>query len=120
MQICEKINSNLKKEVRLKKTLPMYHCSGERVQKGIVYWDKQWDVVPVSWLSKTTKSLFIFLFLLDLLHKKECGKVSCHKCHKCHSHIMSHNECVKVVYRLYSSCISSIENLIETPLSSSY
>jgi len=49
---------------------------------------------------------------LDLLHRKKCGKVSCHKCHIVT--IMSHDECGKVVHRSYSSCISSVENLIRT------
>jgi len=49
--------------------------------------------------------------------------VSYHKCHISHSHMtgshrshhmMSHDGCGKVVYRLCSSYISSIENLIET------
>ena len=35
----------------------------------------------------------------------------------CHS-IMSHDKCGKVVYRPCSSCISSIQNLIETLLNS--
>ena len=76
-----------------------------------------------------TKSLFIFSFLffsfiLDLLHRRECGKVSCHKCHtKSQSHhMMSHNglydKCGKVVHRPCSSYISSIENLMGTLLSS--
>jgi len=34
------------------------------------------------------------------------------------SHDRSYDECGKVVHRLYSSCISSIENPIGTPLSS--
>jgi len=68
------------------------------------------------------KSLFIFTFLLDLLYKEKCGKVSCHKCHSHISHrschMMSYDECGKVVHRSYSSCISSIENLTRTSLSS--
>jgi len=36
---------------------------------------------------------------------------------ECHS-ITSHDECKKVLYRLCSSYISSIQNLIGTPLSS--
>ena len=35
----------------------------------------------------------------------------------CHR-IISHDKCRKVVHRLYSSCLSSVQNLIETPLSS--
>jgi len=34
------------------------------------------------------------------------------------SQVMSHDEYGKPVHRLYSSCISSVENLMETPLSS--
>jgi len=34
----------------------------------------------------------------------------------CHS-VMSHDKCRKVVYRPYSSCISSVQNLMETLLS---
>jgi len=78
------------------------------------------------------KSLFIFLFFFfsfRLTTHKESGKVSCHKCHTNHSHIivmaschmMSHDESYdgyeKIVYRPCSSCISSLENLIGTPLS---
>jgi len=55
---------------------------------------------------------FFFSFILDLLDRRECGKVSHHKRH---SHM---NECGKVVHRPCSSCISSIENLMGTPLSS--
>ena len=79
----------------------------------------------------TAKSLFIFLFLffyfilfsftLDLLHKKECRKVSCHKCHShiiLTSHDRSHDKCGKVVHGPCSSCISSVENLMGTPLGS--
>jgi len=50
----------------------------------------------LSWLGKTAKSLSIFLFfsflffffsfILDLLHRRKCGKVSCHKCHTTISH----------------------------------
>jgi len=35
------------------------------------------------------------------------------------SHDGSHDRCGKTVYRPYSSCISSIENITGTPLSSS-
>ena len=50
--------------------------------------------------------------------------MSHHKCYTSHSHmtgshsVISHDKCGKVVHRLCSSCISSIENLIGT-LSSS-
>ena len=43
--------------------------------------------------------------------------MSHHKCYTSHS-VTSHDKCGKVVHRLCSSCISSIENLIGT-LSSS-
>ena len=71
----------------------------------------------VSWLGKITKSLFIFSFLLDLLYRRECEKVSHHKCRKSQSHnrksqyhitLMSYDKCGKVVHRPYSSCISSV------------
>jgi len=75
------------------------------------------------------KSLFIFLFfsfILDLLHRRECGKVSHHKCHivtitvshHMMSHDRSHDRHGKEVYRPCSSYISSIENLMGTLLSS--
>ena len=52
---------------------------------------------------------FSFSFLLDLLHRRECRKVSHHKCHKSQSHhMMSHDKCGKVVHRPCSSCISSV------------
>ena len=74
---------------------------------------------------------FSFSFILDLLHRRECGKVSHHKCyiviviwqevtasHHMMSHDRSHDRHGKVVHRLCSSCISNIENLIGTLLSS--
>jgi len=65
---------------------------------------------------------FFFYFILDLLHKRECGKVLCHKVTwqrvTMSYHMISHNRCGKIVHRPYSSCISSIENLMGT-LSSS-
>jgi len=84
------------------------------------------------------KSLFIFLFfffsfsfILDLLHRRECRKVSHHKCHivtviwqevtvshHIMSHDQSHDRCGKIVHRPCSSCISSVENLTGTPSSS--
>jgi len=30
--------------------------------------------------------LYFFSFILDLLHRRKCGKVSCHKCHIVTSH----------------------------------
>jgi len=65
-----------------------------------------------------------FSFILDLLHRREYRKVSHHKCHTSHSHSHmmshdgSHNKCRKVVHRPCSSCISNIENLTGTLLSS--
>ena len=40
-------------------------------------------------------------------------------CYMSQGHMILHNKYGKVVYRLCSSCISSIQNLMETPLSSS-
>jgi len=55
---------------------------------------------------------------LDLLHRRKCRKVLCHKCHTV---TVSHDRCGKEVHRPYSSCISSIEksngNSIEFSLS---
>ena len=81
-----------------------------------------------KWLSHY---LYFFSFTLDLLHRKECGKVSCHMYHivtvtwqevTVSYHMMSHDgsydEYEKVVHRPCSSCISSVENLTETLLSS--
>ena len=75
--------------------------------------------------------LYFFSFILDLLHRGKCGKVSRHKCHMvmvaCQevtashhmtSHDKSHDRHGKIVHRPCSSCISSVENLTGT-LSSS-
>jgi len=78
----------------------------------------------VKWLSHYLfLFLFSFSFILDLLHRRECRKVSCYKCHIVTSHHMmshdgSHDRHGKVVHRPYSSCISSVENLMGTLLSS--
>jgi len=70
------------------------------------------------------KLLFIYIyifFLFELTTRKEYGKVS-HDNVTHHGHmsgcyrVISYNKCEKVVYRLCSSCISSIQNLIETLL----
>jgi len=75
--------------------------------------------------------LFLFLFssYLDLLHKKGVWEsitwqmlyiiVICQDITVSHHIIELHDKCGKVVYRPYSSCISSIWNLIRTLLSSS-
>jgi len=78
-----------------------------------VYW--YYDLA--KWLSYYLYFFsFSFLFFWTYYTRKECRNVS----HVTGSHhIISHNEYGKVVYRLYSSCISSIQNLMETPLSSS-
>jgi len=73
--------------------------------------------LKVSWLGKIAELLFIFTFLLDLLHRKKCRKVLCHKCHivtvtVITSHDMSHDKCGKLVHRPCSSCVQKI---IETP-----
>jgi len=60
---------------------------------------------------------------LDLLHKRECRKVSYHEYHKVTashhitSHDRSHDGHGKVVHRLCSSCISSNRNSIKFSLS---
>ena len=62
---------------------------------------------------------FSFLFLLDLLYRKEYEKVLYHKCHIVTVTLMSHDESHdrhrKTVHRPCSSCV---ENLIGTLLSS--
>ena len=45
-------------------------------------------------------------------HNHMTGKSQCHI--NMMSHDGSHDGCGKVVHRLYSSCISSVENLIGT------
>ena len=77
----------------------------------------------VKWLSYYLY-FFSFFFLLDLLYRKECGKVLCHKCyshmigsHEVTSHDGLYDECGKTVHRPCSSCIISVENLTETLLS---
>ena len=80
-------------------------------------------------LSKTAKSLFIFLFFFFFFWtyytRRSAGKchVTCVTAtwigsHRAMSHDKSHDGCGKTVHRSYSSCISSIENLIGTLLSS--
>jgi len=59
---------------------------------------------------------FLFFFL-DLLHRREYGKVS-HSHSHITSHDGSHDKHGKVVHRPCSSCISSVENLMGTPSSS--
>ena len=65
------------------------------------------------------KSLFIFLFfsfsLRLTIQKRAWESVMS----QVSDHIMSHDRHGKTVHRPCSSCISSIENLIETLLSSS-
>jgi len=84
----------------------------------------------VSWLGKTAKVIiyFSFLFLSGLTTQGwSMRKYHITKCHRvtglwvtvrwCHM-TKSHGNCGKIVHRPYSSCISSIGNLTETPLSS--
>ena len=40
--------------------------------KNIMTWLNGWVIIYIS---------FFFSFLLDLLHRRECRKVSCHRCH---------------------------------------
>jgi len=65
------------------------------------------------------KSLFILFYfiLFSLLHRKECEKVLHHKCHLVTSHDKSHDRYGKIVHRLCSSYISSIQKITETLLS---
>jgi len=84
------------------------------------------------WLGKMAKSLFIFLFILFsfglTIQGKSAGKVLHDKYHMSQSHtqditglyhmMRSHDGCGKTVHRPCSSCISSVENLMGTPLSS--
>ena len=85
------------------------------------------------WLGKMTKSLFIFVFLLSWTYYTEESAGKCHITSitqvtvtwqevPVSHHIMSHDRLYdkyrKVVHRPYSSCISSIENLTKTLLSS--
>jgi len=46
--------------------------------------------------------------------------VTCQDVIESYHMIESHNKCGKVVYRSYSSCISSVQNLMETLSSSPY
>ena len=74
--------------------------------------------------------LFLFSSYLDLLHKERVWESVTGQCHMSQSYIkisqsyikmsqvMSHNKYGKVVYRPCSSCISSVQKLMET-LSSS-
>ena len=72
----------------------------------------------VKWLSYYFILLSFSFLIWTYYTRKKCRKVS-HDNVVCHSHmIMSHDKCGRVVHRLYSSCISSIQNPIETPLSS--
>ena len=85
-----------------------------------VYWGV---FCQVSWLDKIAKSLFYFTFFffsyLDLLHKKGVWESITWQCCMSQSHvIISHNKYGKIVHRLYSSCISSVQNQIGTLLSS--
>jgi len=93
---------------------------------------------PLSWLGKTAKLLFIFLFfsfsfLLSWTYYTEGSAGKCHVTsvtksqshdrkvtvsYHMMSHDRSHDRCEKEVHRPCSSCISSIENLMGT-LSSS-
>ena len=70
-------------------------------------------------------SFLFFSFILDLLYREEYGKVLYYKCHShmtgshnVTSHDRSHDRHRKVVHRPCSSCISSVENLTGTLLSS--
>jgi len=87
----------------------------------------------MSWLGKTAKSIFIFLFfsfllLLSWTYYTEGSTEKCHivtvtwqevtLSHHMMSYNRSHDRHGKVVHRPCSNCISSIENLTRTLLSS--
>jgi len=79
----------------------------------------------LSWLSKMAKLLFIFLFfsfpfLLSWTYYTEGSweSVMSQASHHMMSHNWSHDRHGKIVHRPYSSCISSVENLMGTLLSS--
>jgi len=88
----------------------------------------------VSWLGKTAKPLFYFiflffsfLFLFGLTTQERSMKkyymtmlyitVMCQDVIRSHHMMISHDKCGKVVYRPCSSCISSVQNQIGTLLS---
>jgi len=69
---------------------------------------------------------FIFFYLELTIQKEVWESIMSQVLHSCGhmtSSVMSydgsHDKCGKVVHKPYSSCISSIENLMGTPLSSS-
>ena len=77
-----------------------------------------------KWLSHYLYFLF-FSFLLSWTYYIEGSAGKCHitsgtshKSHHMMSHDGSHDKCGKVVHRPYSSCISSVENIMGTLLSS--
>ena len=72
-------------------------------------------------LAKTAKSLFIFTLLYFFFWTYYTGRSvgKCHITQVSQSHDGSHDECGKIVHRPCSSCISSIQKIMETPLSSS-
>ena len=87
-------------------------------------------LILLSWLGKMARSLFIFLFFFFsfrlTIHKK-CGKVLRHKCYTVtvtwnknvtvsHHMTKSHEECEKIVHRLYSSYISSVQEINENSI----
>jgi len=67
----------------------------------------------VLWLGKTAKLLFIYLFFSLYYTERSVGKCYITSV----TWLQSHDG--KVVHRPYSSCISSIQKIMGTPLSSS-
>jgi len=67
-------------------------------------------------LAKTTKSLFIFTLLYFFFWTYYTGR-SVGVMSQTSHHMTGHDECGKVVHRLCSSCISSIQKITRTPLS---
>ena len=77
-------------------------------------------ITHMLWLGKIAKLLFYFFSFLDLLHKKEVWESDMPQVSYVtvtSQIIRSYDDHGKVIHRLYSSCISSIENLIRTPSS---
>ena len=56
-------------------------------------------------------SYYLYFFSFSLLHRKEYRKVSHDHSYIVTSHDKSHDGCGKIVHRLCSSCISSVQEI---------
>ena len=72
----------------------------------------------MSWLGKTAKSLFIFLFFFFTTQEGVWESVTPQVSQSHEKKYESHMRYGKVVHRPCSSCISSVQKIMETPLSS--